>query len=126
MNDDRISLRLDPHELRIVDEFLRTHRDFASRSHLARVAIRKFIEESEGRSETVEGEQSRAKSFRVTLSPIEAEMIERLVNAGYFLDPGDAIRRLVSERIMDSETLMKAARSMHDEKRKLIQMDEEK
>jgi len=126
MSDDRISFRLDAHELRMLDEFLSKHRDFGSRSHLARVAIRKYIEEGESWKENTEEENGRTKTYRVTLSPIEASVIEKLVNLGYYLDADDAIRHLIRNSLVGESNIQKAVDSIHETRRKLVQMDEEK
>ncbi|MEM3851495.1 MAG: ribbon-helix-helix domain-containing protein [Methanomassiliicoccales archaeon] len=124
-DSNRISLRLDQHELKMIDDFLNRHPEFGSRSHLARSAIRKMVSEGEeGEEQRTQG--MRPKVYRVMLSPLEAQVISRMVNMGYYLDEADAIRRLVANAIIDPSEVSKAVGSIHDERRQLVRMDEEK
>ena len=41
---ERISLRLEAEDLELIDDFVDRHPEFSNRSHLARMAIRAFIE----------------------------------------------------------------------------------
>lgn len=127
MVDNRISLRLDDNEIKAIEEFLDKHREFASRSHLAREAIREFIDEGKGWNEPSASEESsgRPKSYRVTLAPVEASILEAMVEAGYYIDVDDAIRRIVGKSVVDNH-LDKTIGSMHEERRKLVQMDQDK
>ncbi len=126
MVDNRISLRLDDNEIRAIEEFLASHREFASRSHLAREAIRVFIEEGKGWTEPSASDEvsSRPRTYKITLAPVEANVLERMVEAGYYIDIGDAIRRIVGKSVVDGH-LEKTIGSIHDERRKLVQMDQD-
>jgi len=129
MVDNRISLRLDNNEIQELEMFLSTHREFASRSHLAREAIRKFISEGKGwkDSSRTEDQVARARIFTVALPFREAEVIEDLVSEGYFFDVSDGIRRLVSRFVTDrNENMEKSVDSILEQKRKMVQMDSEK
>lgn len=127
MVDNRISLRLDDNEIREIEAFLRNHSEFASRSHLAREAIRSFIEEGKGWSESSaqDDASSKPKTYKVTLAPVEASILEGMVEAGYYIDIGDAIRRIVGKSVVEDH-LDKTIGSMHEERRKLVQMDRDK
>ncbi len=126
MVDNRISLRLDDNEIRAIEEFMAAHREFASRSHLAREAIRSFIEEGKGWTEQsgTENASPRARTFKVTLAPIEASLLEQLVAAGYYLDISDGIRRIVGKSVMENH-MEKTIGDIHDARRKLVQMDQD-
>ncbi|MEI6796176.1 MAG: ribbon-helix-helix domain-containing protein [Methanomassiliicoccales archaeon] len=45
MDGERISLRLEGEDLELIDAFVKKRPEFANRSHLARVALRAFIEQ---------------------------------------------------------------------------------
>ena len=60
----------------------------------------------------------------MTLAPFEADSLERLVAGGYYLDINDAIRRIVGNRVVDND-LEKTIGSIHEERRKLVQMDQD-
>lgn len=127
MVDNRISLRLDENEIRAIESFLGSHPEFASRSHLAREAIRAFIDEGKGWKETSASDDvpGRSRSFRVTLAPVEAGVIEKMVAAGYYIDVSDAIRRIVGKSVVEGY-MDKTIGSIHDERRNLVQMDKDK
>lgn len=126
MVDNRISLRLDDNEIRAIEEFMAAHREFASRSHLAREAIRSFIEEGKGWTEKsgTENSSPRMRTYKVTLAPVEANVLEQMVSAGYYIDISDAIRRIVGKSVVDNH-IEKTIGSIHDERRKLVQMDQD-
>ena len=44
MDGERITLRLEPEILELIDDFVEKRPEFSNRSHLARVALRAFIE----------------------------------------------------------------------------------
>ena len=48
MDGERISLRLEPEDLVLLDEFIQKHPEYSNRSNFARVAIRSFIERLDG------------------------------------------------------------------------------
>ncbi len=61
MDGERITLRLEPDILELIDDFVEKRPEFSNRSHLARVALRAFIE---GAQETPMSEE---KGNRVTI-----------------------------------------------------------
>lgn len=48
MDGERITLRLEPEILELIDDFVEKRPEFSNRSHLARVALRAFIEGAQG------------------------------------------------------------------------------
>lgn len=127
MVDNRISLRLDDNEIRAIEGFLAAHTEYGSRSHLAREAIRTFIEEGKGWSETDASDEAagRLRTYVITLAPVEADVLERMVETGYYIDMGDAIRRIVGKSVVDGH-LEETLGSIHESRRKLVQMDRDK
>jgi Arc/MetJ-type ribon-helix-helix transcriptional regulator len=128
MADNRISLRLDDNEIRTIDEFLDTHKDFASRSHLARESIRRFISEENGENEQdgSQENQERGRMVKVILAPAEMDLLEQMVKGGYFLSVTDAISYIMKTYTINRENrLEKAMESICDSREKLVQVDRE-
>ncbi len=48
MDGERISLRLEPEDLVLLDAFIEKHPEYSNRSNFARVAFRSFIERLDG------------------------------------------------------------------------------
>ncbi|MBX8635186.1 MAG: hypothetical protein KIS30_00945 [Thermoplasmata archaeon] len=128
MSDNRISLRLDDHEIRTIDEFLDTHPDIANRSQLARVSIRRFITEENGEklSDDSQADQERGKRVMVVLAPAEADLLEQMVKNGLFVSLKDAISYIMKTYTINRENrLEKVMESICDMREKLVQVDRE-
>ncbi|MBX8636962.1 MAG: hypothetical protein KIY11_01155 [Thermoplasmata archaeon] len=128
MSDNRISLRLDDHEIRTIDEFLDTHPDIANRSQLTRVSIRRFITEENGekQSDDSQSDQVRGKRVMVVLAPAEVDLLEQMVKGGYFVSLENAISYIVKTYTINRENrLEKTMESICDTREKLVQVDRE-
>ena len=128
MSDNRISLRLDDHEIRTIDEFLDTHPDIANRSQLTRVSIRRFITEENGekQSDDSQSDQVRGKRVMVVLAPAEVDLLEQMVKGGYFVSLENAISYIVKIYTINRENrLEKTMESICDTREKLVQVDRE-
>ncbi|KQM11688.1 hypothetical protein AOA80_06530 [Methanomassiliicoccales archaeon RumEn M1] len=105
MDGERISLRLEPEDLRMLDGFLEEHPEFSNRSHLARLAIRAFIEQNEA-PEGIASERRPAKGNAVTIDvPALAYMtIESFIRAGVYNSMEDAVVECLREKFITKET----------------------
>jgi len=77
--NERISLRLGPEELRMIDDFLAESNDFSNRSQLARAAIKSFIEKGNGGNE-----ERLPNEVLVVLPPLVLETIKHLIEQGIY------------------------------------------
>ncbi len=126
MSDNRISLRLDDHEIRTIDEYLDSHPDIANRSQLARVSIRRYISEENGEelSNEIQSEQVRRKVVKVVLAPAEVDLLDQMVRGGYFVSIEDAISYILKTHTINRENrLEKTMESICDTREKLVQVD---
>lgn len=84
---ERISLRLDAEDLRLIDDFIAKSNEFSNRSQLARAAVRAYIDMREGGSEGT----SRPNELVVQLPPMVLETIRTLVAQGMYTSISEAV-----------------------------------
>lgn len=98
---ERITLRLEPEDLELLDSFLEKRPEFASRSQLARMAIRAFIEGAQVSSVSEE------RGNRVTLELPRAALfvVQAMVREGVYNSVGGAIEETVRKEFLKPEYL---------------------
>ncbi|MBX8631870.1 MAG: hypothetical protein J9259_05055 [Thermoplasmata archaeon YP2-bin.285] len=126
MVDNRISLRLDDNEIEAIDRFLESHTEFASRSHLAREAMRRFISETEGNSGSQMNETSEKRVIKMVVAPAVMHVLEQMVRGGYFVDPSEAAYFILKNHTINKDNrLDKTIDSICDSRERLVQVDRE-
>lgn len=110
MNEERISLRLGFEELRLMDDFLDKHPEYTSRSQLARIALKAFIE---GRKEE---SRKLASDTTVTIRvpPLALRAIKSLVRAGVYNTINEAIEECIRKEFI-SKAVVDEIRKRVDE-----------
>ncbi|MEM0449498.1 MAG: hypothetical protein QW520_06740 [Methanomassiliicoccales archaeon] len=101
MDGERITLRLEPEDLELIDEFVEKRPEFSNRSHLARVAIRTFIE---GASGTPVSEERGAR-ITVEMPKAVLHVLNAMVKEGYYNSIADAIEETVRKEFISKEHL---------------------
>ncbi|MGD1061300.1 MAG: ribbon-helix-helix domain-containing protein [Methanomassiliicoccales archaeon] len=101
MDGERITMRLESEDLELLDGFLQKHPEYASRSHLTRIAIRQFIEGAQGPQVSEE----RAAKVTVELPRAALYVIEAMVREGIFTTAGGAIEEAVRKEFLKPEYL---------------------
>jgi len=101
MDGERITMRLESEDLELLDGFLEKHPEYASRSHLARIAIREFIEGAQGPQVSEE----RAAKVTMQLPRAALYVIEAMVREGIFSSAGGAIEEAVRKEFLKPEYL---------------------
>ena len=101
MDGERITLRLEPEDLELLDSFLEKRPEFASRSQLARMAIRAFIEGAQVSSVSEE------MGNRVTVELPRAALfvVQAMVREGVYNSVGGAIEETVRKEFLKPEYL---------------------
>jgi Arc/MetJ-type ribon-helix-helix transcriptional regulator len=104
MDGERISLRLEPEDLELLDAFIERHPEYSNRSNFARVAIRAFIEQAEGDRTTVTAKQAVKKNvITVEIPRLAHETIMDSVRAGMYNSPEDAVVECIRKRYIHTE-----------------------
>lgn len=85
--NERISLRLEKENLELIDAFLEENKSYTNRSQLVREAVQAFIQSIR--------EGGNAVTLRIPRYYLD--LIDRLVNDGYFLSREHAIVRSIEE-----------------------------
>ena len=98
--NERISLRLGPEELRLIDDFLAESKEFSNRSQLTRAAIKSFIEKGEGSNEV-----RAPNEVLVVLPPLVLETIKHLVEQGIYSDISEAVADCTRHEFLHKESL---------------------
>ena len=106
MDGERITLRLESEDLELIDEFVDKRPEFSNRSHLARVAIRAFIEGANGSRAPEE------RGSRVTVEVPRAvlHVLGAMVKEGYYNSIGGAIEETIRKEFVPKESLEDAKR----------------
>ncbi|MCX6652992.1 MAG: ribbon-helix-helix domain-containing protein [Methanomassiliicoccales archaeon] len=101
MDGERITLRLEPEDLELLDSFIEKRPEFASRSQLARMAIRAFIEGAQVSSVSEE------MGNRVTVELPRAALfvVQAMVREGVYNSVGGAIEETVRKEFLKPEYL---------------------
>ncbi len=107
MDGERISLRLESEDLEILDEFIERHPEYSNRSNLARVAIREYIETSDGINPKTRslGEHE----VIVKLPKALYNALSTLVDKGFFDSIGEVIVDCARKEYMNMNAAKTAA-----------------
>ncbi len=100
LENERITLRLDAEELRLMDEFIASSREFSNRSQLARAAISMYIEARAGGEE---GTARRANEVVVQLPPLVMDTIAHLVAEGMYTNMSEAVADCARHQFLHEE-----------------------
>jgi len=98
--NERITLRLDAEDLRLLDEFIVSSKEFSNRSQLARAAIRAYIE---ARESGAEGMSRRPNDVVVQLPPLVVDTIAHLVAQGVYSSTSEAVADCARHHFLPAE-----------------------
>lgn len=101
MDGERITLRLEPEDLELLDEFVKKRPEFSNRSQLARIAIRAFINGAKV-SPVPEDEGNR---ISVEVPKAALHVMNGLVKEGYYGSVEDAINDAIRREFLPREHL---------------------
>jgi Arc/MetJ-type ribon-helix-helix transcriptional regulator len=99
---ERITLRLEQEDLMLIDGYIEKHREFSSRSHLARIAIRSMIEGDTGAEESVESPTKR-NTIMVEIPRAVFEIMEENINRGEYSSHQSIIEELVRAKFLSKD-----------------------
>jgi hypothetical protein len=97
---ERISLRLEPEDLELLDKFVEQHPEYSNRSQLARLALRSFMESVEPAMGAGTRSSTRKNVLTVEIPRMAHETIMDSVRAGMFTSPESAVAACVSEKFI--------------------------
>ena len=115
LDNERISLRLDAEDLELIDDFVAKHPEFSNRSHLARIALRYYIEK-----ESVQPAKPSKDRAAAKIPAVIKGVIDRMVEDGYYSSVDTAIEDALREFFLPKERLKEVKESSFDETRKAI------
>ncbi len=113
LDGERITLRLEPEDLELLDSFIEKHPEYASRSQFTRVAIRSFIEGAQGSSVT----EDKDNHVVVELPRKALFVIQAMVREGIYNSVEGAIEEAVRKEFLRPEHL-------EDVKKKVLEAHE--
>jgi Arc/MetJ-type ribon-helix-helix transcriptional regulator len=90
-SNERITLRLQKENVDALDAFLKESEEFRSRSELCRTALDKYIRE---KSEEL---KPKGRDIRIKVPGKHVELMERLVEDGYYISIEFIINKLIDE-----------------------------
>lgn len=117
MDGERITLRLEPEDLELIDEFVKKRPEFSNRSQLARLAIRAFIEGAQGST------ASQERGARVTIEVPRAvlHILNTMVKEGYYNSIGGAIEETIRKEFVAKEHLEEAKKRAHESHKSTVE-----
>lgn len=115
--NERISLRLDPEDLELIDEFLAESNEFSNRSQLARAAIRAYIELRGQRLPS-----KRSNEVLVQLPPLVLDTIRSLVEEGVYLSTEDAVVDSTRRELLHTGHVEDLKRDAHAQRRHTLRV----
>lgn len=107
MDGERISLRLESEDLEILDEFIERHPEYSNRSNLARVAIREYIETSDGANPKTRSLGEREVIIKLPKALYKALLT--VVDEGFFDSIGEAVLDCTRKEYMNADAMKAAA-----------------
>jgi Arc/MetJ-type ribon-helix-helix transcriptional regulator len=118
MDGERITLRLEAEDLDLIEKFVERRPEFSNRSHLARVAIRAFIQGAQGSSAPEE------KGNRVAIDVPRAILreIEELVRNGYYTSVGGAIEEAVRKEFLTTSHMEEVKKKILETRRDTLEL----
>jgi Arc/MetJ-type ribon-helix-helix transcriptional regulator len=108
MDGERISLRLEPEDLELLDAFIEKHPEYSNRSNFARVALRSFIENLEGQDTATPKNHSKKNMVTVEVPRMVHETIMDSVRAGMYNSPEDAVVECLRKHYIKTEETLEA------------------
>jgi len=98
--NERISLRLTPEELRLLDDFIVENDEFSNRSQVARAAIRSYVE-----NRCAKEEKRAPNEILVTLPQLVLETIRHLMEQGVYSSISEAVADCARHEFLHDERL---------------------
>jgi Arc/MetJ-type ribon-helix-helix transcriptional regulator len=115
VDNERISLRLEADDLELIDEFVAKHPEFSNRSHLARIALRSYIDKDAG-SSTKPAKDRAAVKIPGAIKGI----IDRLVEDGYYSSVDAAVEDALREHFLPRTKMQDLKESVFEDTKKAI------
>jgi len=100
LESERITIRLDADDLKMIDEFISNSNEFSNRSQLARAAVRAYIEMRAGAGE---GTKGRPNDILVQMPLLVLDTIKQLVSEGVYSSVSEAIADAARHEFLHEE-----------------------
>lgn len=100
LEGERITIRLDADDLKLMDEFISSSNEFSNRSQLARAAVRAYIEMRAGRTEVT---GTKPNEIIVALPPLVLETVKQLVAEGVYSSISEAVADAARHEFLHEE-----------------------
>ncbi len=100
LESERITIRLDADDLKLIDEFISNSNEFSNRSQLARAAVRAYIEMRAGAGE---GTTGRPNDILVQMPLLVLDTIKQLVSEGVYSSVSEAIADAARHEFLHEE-----------------------
>jgi Arc/MetJ-type ribon-helix-helix transcriptional regulator len=100
LESERITIRLDADDLKLIDEFISNSNEFSNRSQLARAAVRAYIEMRAGAGE---GTTGRPNEIAVQIPLLVLDTIKQLVSEGVYSSVSEAVSDAARHEFLHEE-----------------------
>jgi Arc/MetJ-type ribon-helix-helix transcriptional regulator len=100
LESERITIRLDADDLKLIDEFIANSNEFSNRSQLARAAVRAYIEMRAG---AAEGTKGKPNEILVQMPLLVLDTIKQLVSEGVYSSVSEVIADATRHEFLHEE-----------------------
>jgi metal-responsive CopG/Arc/MetJ family transcriptional regulator len=100
LESERITIRLDADDLKMIDEFISDSNEFSNRSQLARAAVRAYIEMREGGRE---GTNAKPNEILVQIPSLVLDTVRQLVAEGVYSSTSEAVADAARHEFLHEE-----------------------
>ena len=95
MDDERITLRMGPSDVQLMDDYLEEHPELGTRSQFIRTALRKYI-----KGDAQISSPDEKSGLFVRFNTVELDMLFLIKERGKCLDEEEFVRRCVTDVII--------------------------
>jgi Arc/MetJ-type ribon-helix-helix transcriptional regulator len=118
MDGERITLRLEAEDLDLIDKFVERRPEFSNRSHLARVALRAFIQGAQ----SAPTPEERGNRVAIDVPKAILREIEELVRNGYYTSIGGAIEEAIRKEFLTNSHMEEVKNKILETRRDTLEL----
>jgi Arc/MetJ-type ribon-helix-helix transcriptional regulator len=118
MDGERITLRLEPEDLELLDDFVKKRPEFSNRSQLARIAIRAFIDGAQNSPLS----EDKGNCISVEVPKAALHVIKGMIKEGFYNTADEAIKDAIRKEFLPREHLDDAKKRALDARKSTLEI----
>ncbi|MDR0335272.1 MAG: ribbon-helix-helix domain-containing protein [Methanomassiliicoccaceae archaeon] len=101
MDDERITLRMGPSDVQVMDDYLEEHPELGTRSQFIRTALREYMKRD---ATCISVSDKKEAGLYVRFNPVELAALNVIKERGMCLNEEEFVRMCVTEKIIPKAT----------------------